>query len=105
LPWLPWNINNPNHQFSKAHLTVLNLNNFKMTEAMRKNYCIKVPLNGITCAPNIMKFYQVVQKLLVADRQTGDLISLLSFFESRLKISSSLLFNTVHCSTVGASPA
>jgi hypothetical protein len=71
---------------------------------MRKNHCIKVPLNDITCAPNIMKFYQVVRKLLVGDRQTGDLISLLSFFESTLKISSSLLFNTVHCSTVGTSP-
>jgi hypothetical protein len=33
-----------------------------------------------------MKIYQVVQKLLVGDRQTGDLISLLSFLESRLKI-------------------
>jgi hypothetical protein len=33
-----------------------------------------------------MKIYQTVQKLLVGDtdRQTGDLISLLSFFESRL---------------------
>jgi hypothetical protein len=33
-PWLPWNINNPNPQFSKAHLTILNLNNFKMIEVM-----------------------------------------------------------------------
>jgi hypothetical protein len=36
-----------------------------------------------------MKFYQEVQKLLLgniqAERQTGDLISLLSFVESRLK--------------------
>jgi len=31
---LPWNINNPNPQFSKAHLTTLNLSNFKMIEAM-----------------------------------------------------------------------
>jgi hypothetical protein len=45
-------------------------------------------LNGITSVPNFMKFYQVVQKLLVGDththrqtdRQTGDLISLLSSF-------------------------
>jgi len=50
-------------------------------------------LNGITSLPNIMKIYQTVQKLLVGehtdththtDRQTGDLISLLSFLESRL---------------------
>jgi hypothetical protein len=34
LPWLPWNINNPNPQFSKAYLTTLNLYNFKMIEAM-----------------------------------------------------------------------
>jgi hypothetical protein len=37
-----------------------------------------------------MKIYQAVQKLLVgdiqADGQTGDFISLLSFFESRLKM-------------------
>jgi hypothetical protein len=31
-----------------------------------------------------MKIYQAVQKVLVGDRQTGDLISLLSFLESRL---------------------
>jgi hypothetical protein len=34
LPWLPWNINNPNPQFSNAHLTILKLNNFKKIEAM-----------------------------------------------------------------------
>jgi hypothetical protein len=34
LPWLSWNINNPNPLFSKAHLTTVNLNNFKMIEAM-----------------------------------------------------------------------
>jgi hypothetical protein len=32
-----------------------------------------------------MKIYQVLQKLLVGDREIGDLISLLSFLESRLK--------------------
>jgi len=41
-------------------------------------------LNGISSVPNFMKFYQAVQKLLVGDTQTGDLISLLSFLESRL---------------------
>jgi hypothetical protein len=29
-----WDINNPNPQLSKAHLTNLKLNNFKMIEAM-----------------------------------------------------------------------
>jgi hypothetical protein len=42
-------------------------------------------LNGITCLPIFMNVYHSVQKLLVGDRQTGDLISLLSFLESRLK--------------------
>jgi hypothetical protein len=55
-----------------------------------KNYCIEVPLKGITSVPNFMKIYQAFQKLLVGDtqtdRQTGDLISLLSFLEIRLKI-------------------
>jgi hypothetical protein len=47
-------------------------------------------LNGITSVPNFMKMYHTVQKLLVGetqtdrDRQTGDLISLLSFLEIRL---------------------
>jgi hypothetical protein len=34
LTWLPWNIHNPNPQFRDAHLTTLNLNNFKNIEAM-----------------------------------------------------------------------
>jgi hypothetical protein len=46
-------------------------------------------LNGITSVPNFMKIYQTVPKLLVGDiqthRQTGELISLLNFLESRLK--------------------
>jgi hypothetical protein len=41
-------------------------------------------LNGITSIPNFMKIYQAVQKILVGDtqtdKQTGDMISLLSFF-------------------------
>jgi hypothetical protein len=38
--------------------------------------------------PNFMKIYQAVQKLIERDthRQTGDLISLLSFLESRLRV-------------------
>jgi hypothetical protein len=71
---------NPNPQFRKAHLTNLNNNNFKMIEFIGlKINGIEVPLNVITFVQNFIKFYQAVQKLLVGDRQTSDLISLLSF--------------------------
>jgi hypothetical protein len=44
-------------------------------------------LNGTTSLPNLIKIYQAVQKLLVGGhRQTGDLISLFSFLESRLEV-------------------
>jgi hypothetical protein len=44
-----------------------------------------------------MKMYQAVQKLLVGGhRQTGDLISLLSFLESRLKIGVKEIFCKVN---------
>jgi hypothetical protein len=76
LPWLPWNIKNTNPQFSKAHLTTLNLNNFKTLEAVGLK--ITAPFNVITSVSNFMKIYTH------RDRQAGDLISLLLFFESRL---------------------
>jgi hypothetical protein len=41
-------------------------------------------LNVITSVPNFMKMCQAIQKLLVWDIQTFNLISLLSFLESRL---------------------
>jgi hypothetical protein len=48
-------------------------------------------MNGITSLPNVMKIYPAVQKSLVEDIQidtrTSDMISLLSFLESRLKSS------------------
>jgi hypothetical protein len=48
-------------------------------------------MNGITSIPNFIKFYQAVLTLLVedthTDRETGDLINLLSFLENRLIIS------------------
>jgi hypothetical protein len=48
-------------------------------------------LNGITSIPNFLKIYHAAQNLLVGThRQTGDLINVLSFLESRLK--RSLLF-------------
>jgi hypothetical protein len=61
-------------------------------------------LNGITSVPNFMKIYQAVQKLLVGDTvrltqtdtQASDLISPLSFLESRLKI----FKNTYPCISV-----
>jgi hypothetical protein len=55
-----------------------------MIEATGLKLLYRFPLNGITFVPNLMKICQAVQKLLVGvtqtDRQTGDLISLLSFF-------------------------
>jgi hypothetical protein len=49
-------------------------------------------LNGIASIPNFMKIYRVVQNLLVGDtqtdKQTGKLISLLSFLERRLEVAS-----------------
>jgi hypothetical protein len=54
----------PNPLLTKARLTILNLNNFKIIEAMGlKSYFIEVPLNGITSVPNFMKIYQAFQKL------------------------------------------
>jgi hypothetical protein len=40
-----------------------------------------------------MKIYQSVQKLLVGDRQTGDLLSLLSFLEGMLNSKLKLVKN------------
>jgi ubiquitin C-terminal hydrolase len=67
---------NTNPQFSKAHLTNVNFNNFKTIKAIIKNHCIEVPLNGITSVPNFMKIYQAIQKLLVGDTQTDRLVIL-----------------------------
>jgi hypothetical protein len=69
---------NPNPLLSKANLTTLNINNLKLLKLW--DYCIEVPLNGITSVPNFMKMYVAVQKLLVGthrptktqtDRQTN----------------------------------
>jgi hypothetical protein len=62
LPRLPWNINNPNPQFRKAHLSTLNLNNFKTVEAMGIKIIESRSLNGITSVPKFMKIYQAVQE-------------------------------------------
>jgi hypothetical protein len=64
----------------------LNLNNFKMIEAMRlENIASRSPWMALS--PYQISWHsKAVQKLLVGDRQTGDLISLLSCLENRLKI-------------------
>jgi hypothetical protein len=59
------NIKYPNPQFSKAHLTTLNLTNFKMIEAMGLKIIASSSSYGITSIPNFMKIHQEVQKLLV----------------------------------------
>jgi hypothetical protein len=70
-------MNNPNPQFSKAHLTASKFNNFKMVETMGlKSYGIEVPLNGITCPKYFMKIYPSVLKLLVGDSLTDRLVIL-----------------------------
>jgi hypothetical protein len=83
LPWLPWNTNNPNSLLSKAHLTTLNLNNFEITEAMG----LKIIALGSPCMASVSK---LLGRDTQTDRQTGDLISLLSFLESRLKMEKSI---------------
>jgi hypothetical protein len=51
-----------------------------------KKYGVEVTFNGIISLLHFIKIYQLVQKLLGRDRQTGDLISLTFIFkESRLK--------------------
>jgi hypothetical protein len=50
------------------HLTILNLNNFKIIEAMgMKIIAWRSPWRS---TPNFMKIYQAVQKLLVGDTET-----------------------------------
>jgi hypothetical protein len=51
-----------------------------------KNHCTDVPLKGIISQPNIMETYLAIQKLLMGGwAETGDLVCILSFLESRLK--------------------
>jgi hypothetical protein len=44
LPWLPWDINNPNPQFSQGSPNNVNLSNFKMIEAMGLKILHRGPL-------------------------------------------------------------
>jgi hypothetical protein len=90
LPWLPWNINNPHPQLSKAHLTTLNLNNFKVTEALGlKKILHRGPLKSHYFCTKFHENLSSSSEVISGghrDRQTCDLISLLSFLERRLKI-------------------
>jgi hypothetical protein len=78
-----------------THLRSLNVVHFEMTEAMRLKKCRRGHFNGTSCVPNFMKIHQSVETLLVGDtdRHAGDLINLLSFLGSRLK----LLPEGFHC--------
>jgi hypothetical protein len=76
--------------FLYTHLRSLNVHHFGMAEATRLKKCdIEGNLSASTFLPNFTNIHQSVKKLLVGDRhihrQAGDLISSLSFFESRLK--------------------
>jgi hypothetical protein len=77
---------NSNPQFSKAHLATLNLNNFKMIEAMG----LKIEWHYLPTKFNetLPSGSKVISRGHI-DRQTqiGDTISLLSFLKSRLKSS------------------
>jgi hypothetical protein len=81
---------NTNPQFSKAHLTTLNLNNFKMTEAMRFKLLHRGPLEWHYHRTKFHENLQNGSKVISGGhtdthRHTGDLISLLPFLESRVK--------------------
>jgi hypothetical protein len=75
---------NPNPQFSKADLTTLNLSDFKMIEAMGLKLLHRGPLEWNYI---LTKFHEILpsgSKVISGehtDRQTGDLISLLQFFD------------------------
>jgi hypothetical protein len=62
LSWLPWNINNPNPQFSKVNLTNLRLNNFKIIKAMGLKRLLRQ--GPLECHYLRTKFYENLQKKL-----------------------------------------
>jgi hypothetical protein len=80
-------------QFSKAHLTAMNLNNFKMIEAMG----LKIIASRSTwmALPPYQKSWKSTKRIksdgghgqtdTQTDRQTGELINLLYFLKSSLK--------------------
>jgi hypothetical protein len=76
LPWLPWNINNPNPQFSKAHLTTLNLNNFKMIEGMGLKILLRGPLEWLHLPTDYHEDLPSISKVISwgTHRQTDKLV-------------------------------
>jgi hypothetical protein len=85
LPWLPWNINNPNSQFNKAYLTTLNLNNFKTIEAMGLKLLHRGHLEWHYFHTKFHENRSSSSKVISGghiDRQSRDLISLLSVLEA-----------------------
>jgi hypothetical protein len=79
---------NPNPQFSQVHLIYLNLNNFKVIEAIGLKLLLRGSLEWYYLRTkfyeNLPSYSEVISWVHI-ERQTGDLISLLSFLESRLK--------------------
>jgi hypothetical protein len=73
------------------NLTTMNLDHCKTVEAMELQfYRVEVPSNGINSIQHFSQICGLVQKLWrethrQVDRHTDNFISLLSFFESRLK--------------------
>jgi hypothetical protein len=87
LPWLPWNINNPNPQFSTVRLTNLNDNNIKDIEAMGLKLLHRGTLEWRYLRTKFHENLQSGSKVISGghrgtqtERQAVDLISLLSFF-------------------------
>jgi hypothetical protein len=71
---------NPNLQFTKAHLTTLNLNNYKTIEAIGLKLMHRCPLEWLYLRTKFNEILPSSSKIIsggYSDRQTGDLISLL----------------------------
>jgi hypothetical protein len=81
LPLLPWNINNPNPLLKKAHLTTLNLNNFKIIKAIGLKIIASRSLEWHYLHTKFHEILPSSSKVINGghtDRQTGDFIGLLS---------------------------
>jgi hypothetical protein len=90
LPWLPWNINNPNPQFSKAYLIALNLNNFKTIEAIGLKIIASWSLEWHYLHTKFHQNLPCGSTVISGDTQISDLISLLSFLKSGLKMNTTV---------------
>jgi hypothetical protein len=67
------NLNNPNPQFSKAYLTLWNLNNFKMIEAMGLNLLPRGPVKWHYLR---IKFHEILPRgsKVISGGQTDGLV-------------------------------